>query len=316
MPVPRCAFLTTDDLDGYVVDDERAAEALRALGWTVEEVSWREETADWDRYDVAVVRSTWDYHRRFEPFLEALSRIDRSSARLLNPLPVLRWNVRKTYLRELESAGVDVVPTAWRDRLMPGEIDALFEQLGTRELIVKPVVGAGADGLFRIEREGGGAASDDLGPPPIRGTGPGSEGKSLRARIETAFRDRPLMAQPFVPEIECEGEHSLCYFGGRFAHAVRKIPAEHDFRVQEERGAHILPADPPQGLVDWGRAVIEAAEDRLGTLDDPLLYARVDLVRTDEGPRLMELELIEPALYFRIHPPAGRLFAETLNAMC
>lgn len=314
----RCAFLTTDDLEGYVVDDRYAADALRDRGWTVEEVAWDDGETSWDAFDVVVVRSTWDYHHRLEAFLEVLSEIDESGTPLFNALPLVRWNARKTYLQELGRAGIEVVPTAWRERLEEGELDELFDELRTGEIVVKPVVGAGADDLFRISRSGQGTASRVLKDELQRdGRSSLEDGeRSLEALVEKTFADRALLAQPFLSEIVDEGEYSLCYFGGRFAHAVRKEPADRDFRVQEERGAKILPADPDRSLIDWGRRVIDTTVELVEKVSRPPLYARVDLVRTERGPLLMELELIEPALYFRIDPPAGEQFADVLAGRC
>ena len=314
----RCAFLTTDDLEGYVVDDRYAADPLRDRGWTVEEVAWDDAEVEWEAFDVVVIRSTWDYHHRLEAFLDVLSEIDRSGATLFNALPFVRWNARKTYLRALGRAGIEVVPTAWRERLEEGELEELFDELRSGEIVVKPVVGAGADDLFRISRSGQGTASRVL-KDELRRDGrssPDEEDRSLRDDVEATFADRPLLAQPFLSEIVEDGEYSLCYFGGRFAHAVRKEPADRDFRVQEERGAKILPADPDRTLIDWGGRVIDTTVELVEGVSRPPLYARVDLVRTGRGPLLMELELIEPALYFRVHPPAGEQFADVLEGRC
>lgn len=290
--MPRCAFLTTDDLDEYIVDDRYAADALRDRGWRVDDVVWHDRSIRWDGFDVVVIRSTWDYHHRLEEFLNVLATIDRSDAALENRFPLIRWNAHKRYLRDLEEAGFPIVSTVWYDRLEVGQVEELFDELGAGEIVVKPAVGAGADDLFRLER---GADAD------------------LLARIERTFADRPLLAQPFVPEVARDGEYSLCYFGGRFAHAVRKVPAERDFRVQEERGAEISRARPDPELRTWGSEIVRALEEHVRPLDRPPLYARVDLILTDEGPLLMELELIEPALYFRTHPPAARRFADALT---
>ena len=124
-------------------------------------------------------------------------------------------------------------------------------------------------------------------------------------RIEAALRGRAYMAQPFVPEILTSGETSLFYFNGRYSHAVLKMPKTGDFRVQEEYGGMITPADPPRDLVETCGAIAQL-------FDPPLLYARVDIVRTGELFLLMELELIEPALYFRIVPGSAESFADAI----
>lgn len=282
----RCAFLTTDRLDeeGFVTDDALTVEPLRELGWHVDQVSWRRPGVAWDRYDAVVIRSTWDYHKAPEEFLQALATIDRSGARLANPLELVRWNARKTYLRDLEARGLPVVPTVWATSPGAERVRRLFDELGTDEIVVKPVVSASAFDTYRLRR------------------GPDRSGE-----MAEVFAGREVMAQPFLRSIVEEGEHSVFYFAGEYSHAVLKSPKDQDFRVQEEHGGVIREVEPPAALIKLGHAILEAL---------PLLplYARVDLVRLDAGgPALMELELIEPSLYFRMSPGSARRFARALS---
>lgn len=288
MSPPRpCAFLTTDNLEGYVTDDELAWEPLRERGWAVTAVSWRRRDVDWSRFEAVIIRTTWDYHLEPEAFLRALQRIDESGTRLANPLPLVRWNARKTYLRDLSSRGLPVVPTLWSANPGAGDIQRLFGELGAEEIVIKPVVGATAYDTYRLGSH---------------------EGPRRTAEIAAVFAGREYMAQPFVASIAGEGELSLFYFGGEYSHAVRKTPKPADFRVQEEHGGLIEPADPPAALIDLGRRF-------LAVLDHPTLYARVDLVRLPAGGQaLMELELIEPSLYFRMEPGSAGRFARALDA--
>lgn len=278
----QCAFLTLETRDGWVMDDDLAQEPLRELGWEMTTVPWSRPGMDWSRFEAVVIRSTWDYWQRFDEFLATLERIDRSGARLANPLETVRWNLRKTYLRDLEAAGLPVVPTLWSIGLEAGpdadRIRRFFDELGTDEIVLKPVVSASAHDTFRLQR------GDDL------------------SEVARLFAGREVMAQPFLATIVEEGEYSLFYFGGELSHTVLKSPKEKDFRVQEEHGGWIRPADPPAPLPDLGRRILEA-------LPIQPLYARVDLVRSGSGFALMELELVEPSLYFRIVPGSAERFA-------
>jgi len=279
-----CAFLTMDSLEGFVTDDELAFEPLRELGWVVTSVSWRRPDVDWSQFEAVVIRTTWDYHLDLHAFLSVLERIDASGARLANPLPLVRWNAQKTYLQDLSFRGLPVVPTVWGASPDSTDVAGLFDELGSEEIVVKPVISASAHDTFRLSRDSDSAAE-----------------------IAVAFSGRELMAQPFVASIVDEGEQSLFYFGGEYSHAVRKTPKQEDFRVQEEHGGLIVPIDPPAGLIQLGRRC-------LGALDYPTLYARVDLVRLpSDDYALMELELIEPSLYFRMDAGAARRFARTLD---
>jgi glutathione synthase/RimK-type ligase-like ATP-grasp enzyme len=282
----RCAFLTLDDPSSYVIDDELAVAPLAALGWQVEFVSWRARVA-WGDYDAVVIRSTYDYIQAPDAFLAALEQIERSGTPLFNDAGIVRWNVRKSYLRDLADRGVPVVPTVFRDRLRPGELPGLLQAVSADEVVVKPVVGANADGAWRLD---------------VRTMDEQSAG------IEAFYADRALMAQPFVPAVLSEGEFSLFYFNGAHSHTILKTPAAADFRVQEEHGGRIRAVRADTELLDAGRAALNA----VGSVP---LYARADLVRANDGGGfwLMELELIEPSLYLRTDPGAPERFARAIH---
>ncbi|HSJ26380.1 MAG TPA: hypothetical protein VK929_16995 [Longimicrobiales bacterium] len=299
----RCAFLTTDDLTGFVTDDALAIGPLQHLGWQVDQVPWRAD-ADWDSYDVVIVRSTWDYQDHPDAFDVALRRIDGSRALLLNPLPLMRWNMRKTYLRELGAQGVPLLPTIWGDGISgssggeatPGvnELRGLFHRLDSDEIVIKPVVGANADHAWRVRR--------DADITTFQG-------------IAQAYHHRPYLAQPFQRRILDEGEFSLIYVAGELSHTILKTPTTGDFRVQEEHGGIITAVRPESTLRHRGDQAMAA----LQALADPTaapFYARADFVRTDTGDfAIMELELIEPALYFRMDDGAADRFARAVSAL-
>jgi hypothetical protein len=283
----RCAFLTTDDLTGFVTDDELAVAPLHDLGWSVEHVPWR-ATVDWDAYDVVVVRSTWDYQAWPAEFDAALDRIDRSRALLCNPLPLMRWNMRKTYLRELQQRGVPTLPTVWDRSPTVRRLRALFAELDTAEIVIKPVIGANADHAWRLRAD---------------------VDEAVLGEVAGVYCDREFLAQPFLNDVVTEGEYSLIYFTGELSHTILKTPKAGDFRVQEEHGGLITPAQPPTTL-------LAAAATALAALADVPLYARADFVRTGgDNFAIMELELIEPALYFRMDADSPGRFARAVDRM-
>ncbi|MFZ0428349.1 MAG: hypothetical protein WAO20_09550 [Acidobacteriota bacterium] len=284
--MPHCAFLTMDTLEDFVCDDELAVGPLARLGWNVEFVSWRQRDTDWDRFDLVVIRSTWDYQKDPALFLSVLESIERSRARLENPLSLVRWNLRKTYLKELQGRGVEIVPTRWCRGVDPDRLASLYDEFGVDELVLKPVIGANADHAFRIRRDG---VEDSV------------------ARLEASYAGGQYLAQPFMDNVVSEGEYSLFYFGGELSHVILKTPRESDFRVQEEHGGLIQRAGPSKALVDAGGRAMSA-------LSVMPLYGRVDLVRAPRDVfQVMELELIEPALYFRMDPQSPDRFARTLD---
>jgi glutathione synthase/RimK-type ligase-like ATP-grasp enzyme len=281
----NCAFLTLDERGDYVIDDEHAIAPLAELGWRVATVSWRQRETPWSAFDAVIIRSTWDYWDDIPAFLDVLERIDRET-RLANPLEIVRWNLEKTYLADLERKGIGIVPTIWPTQVRPDSFRAFSEQHGCDQLVIKPVIGANGDKAFRVS--------------PF-------DSPQRREMIGACFRDRRALVQKFMPQILTEGEFSLFYFNGAFSHAILKTPADNEFRCQEEHGGDIQPVTPePQLLLRGGQA--------LDALPETLLYARVDFVRDDENDFLvMELELIEPSMYLRTDPGASMRFARAID---
>jgi hypothetical protein len=284
--MPRLVFLTLDHRADYVIDDDLAITALAGRGIGVDEISWRAVGVDWRSYAGVVVRTTWDYQHDVEHFLAVIEGIAALGVPLANPIALMRWNVRKTYLRELEARGVPIVPTVWGRGLSVDALLGLPARLGVYECVVKPTIGANAGDTFRV--------AADLSP-------------ARAAAIAALYPDREWMAQPFLSTIVTEGEYSVFYFGGVYSHTIVKRPAPGDFRVQEEHGGLIVGVEPEPALSAAARRVMDA-------LTAPPLQARVDLVRLDDGTfALMELEVIEPSLYFRTHPGAPASFADAVE---
>jgi glutathione synthase/RimK-type ligase-like ATP-grasp enzyme len=282
----RCAFLTMDNLHGFVSDDQLAIEPLRSLGWEVEFVPWTAEGVDWQQYDAVLPRTTWDYHHHLQQFLKTLESIAGSGTLLANNVEMIRWNSHKSYLLELRNRGVPIVPTLIGRTLTQDGFPRLFRDLRTDKLIIKPAVGANADFTYPIERD-----------TPYEAI----------AEICTVYKSRDFLAQEFVASVTSEGEYSLFYFNGRHSHTILKTPKSGDFRVQEEHGGVITSVAADEELLAAGIKTMSA-------LNIVPLYARADFVRgSNSGFLLMELELIEPALYFRTDPDSALRFARALD---
>jgi hypothetical protein len=285
--VRRIAFLTLHDPTGFVIDDDLAVLPLARRGYKVETIPWDRPGVDWRQYALVVIRSTWDYQHHAEKFLAVLEEIERLGVRLENGSEIVRWNMQKTYLRELASKGIETVPTFWREGLGPGELLPLFEELRCEEGVIKPVMSANAQGAWRLDAR---------------------RARELAPEIEAYFAGRPLIMQPFERGIIEEGEFSMVYFSGRHSHSILKVPKAGDFRVQEEHGSEIVPIAPEPALLAAGNAAIAAIGQRL-------LYARADFVRGGDAFRLMELELVEPAIYLRTESGAPDRFADAVAAL-
>lgn len=280
----HCAFLTMDSTEGWSIDADLGIAPLEARNWTVDWIPWRTPDVPWDRYDAVYIGVPWDYPQDVRGFLSVLERIDRSRAVLVNDLALVRWSLAKTYLRDLEQRGADIVPSLWYERMPRGELATWFERLDAQRLIVKPVVSTNATDTFLL-----------------------AEDTADASMLLRTFRDRALVVQPFIATIQSEGEYSLFYFGNEFSHAICKLPKHEDFRVQEEHGADIRVAEPEPALIE--------SADRVLRLVDPMpVYARIDFVRGGDGRfLLMELELIEPSMYLRMHPAAPERFAAAFD---
>jgi glutathione synthase/RimK-type ligase-like ATP-grasp enzyme len=254
--------------------------ALRRGGATVETPAWTDAAVDWGDFDLVMVSSTWDYHRKLERFRDWLAAVD-AKTKLRNPRETIEWNLDKRYLRDLEAAGVPTIPTIWTEPGTEEEIEATVAELGWGDVVLKPVVDLGAERLARVETK-------------------------MVARILRSL-DEPGMAQPFLPSVETEGELSLVFIRCEPTHGVRKRPAPGDFRVQPQYGAGHEWVEPPDEAIRIGRRALERAPGQP-------LYARVDLLADAGGLRLIELELIEPNLYLAANPAAADTLAAAILA--
>ena len=271
--MPKCVLLACDDLTDYVVDDDLLLKPFEAVGWEAEFVSWSQSGVDWTAYDAAIIRATWDYTHRLDDYLAVLRRIEELGVPLYNPYSVIAWNAHKKYLMELEAKGVPIVPTRVYGDVHDVPFDELFDTFDSGELIIKPMVSAGAYKTFRFTRE---------------------QLPALREKFLQELAGHDLMLQPFIGSLLEAGEYSLFYFNGEHSHTIVKQPQPGDFRVQEEHGGIISPAVATPAQCAVGEAVLRH-------IPDSCLYARVDIVASREGEwQVMEVELIEPSLYFRM----------------
>lgn len=302
------ALVTYAAAPALSADDQLLAGALQTLGASTHAVPWDDPKADWSSYDLVVLRSAWDYHLRAEEFDRWLDELERDGVRLVNPYPVVRWNGDKRYLIELARAGVAVVPTevvspapvgpgAAGTRSSRETLEQILQRNGWQDAVVKPVVSASGHATWRTSV----------------GEATGHEG---RFQELVAASPAGVLVQPFVPAVVSEGEWSLVFIAGRYSHAAIKRPRGGEFRVQREHGGTYAPATAPPGLVADAERAIAAAAACAGVAPEELAYARVDGVSTesDTGARLllMELECLEPNLFFLQAPEAARRMAEAL----
>lgn len=281
---PRIAIASYAERRPLREDDLPLRDALIAREVTPVPIVWDDDDEpDWSRFDACLIRSVSDYHVKYRRFVNWVTRVG-SSTRLWNPLDLTLWNADKTYLRDLAAAGVPTIPTLWLDRGSDINLTDFLDSRGWADAVAKPTVGLGAQNLQRVR--------------------PG-EDESQRT-FEKLLRQHDVLVQPFLPSVEERGETSLVYFDGELIHTVRKRPAADDFRVQKTWGGTSAPCEPTSAEI----GIAQAALEHLGPAP---LFARVDLVADPSGePRLIELELIEPDLFFRHEPAAAGRLADAI----
>ncbi|HEX4389051.1 MAG TPA: hypothetical protein VH109_10540 [Steroidobacteraceae bacterium] len=290
------ALVTARAARGLDEDMPPLLAAFAAAGAHAEIVDWDDETVDWSRFDAALLRSAWDYTERLGEFLAWVERA-AARTRLLNPVPVVRWNSDKHYLDALADAGVAVVASQFIEPVEedPAAVLARFVAAHeAAEFVVKPAVGAGARDTRRHPRAQPAEMLEHMRP-------------LLRAR-------RAVLVQPYLASVDRDGETALVYIDRAFSHAIRKgplLPAGGNAIQALFAPEEITPRSPAQDELGVAAAALEALPF------ERLLYARVDLIRDGDGtPRLLELELTEPSLYFAHgRGSAARLVASVLGEL-
>ena len=269
-------FITQADR-GYVGDDHALIAELAKLGVTPLERPWTAGLSGITAADTLVIRAIWDYHLRPQEFVTWLDEVRRIGCRMINSEALIRWNHRKTYLKELAQKGI-ATPETFFFRSAE-EFASNAPRLAHAEYVVKPVISASAHRTARV------AAADV-------------------AKAANDFAETEFMIQEFLPEI-ADGEWSLLCIDQEFTHAVRKVPASGEFRSQRDFGAKQEAGTPPQSAITQGKRI-------LTFLLESAAYARIDFVMRGDTPLLIELELIEPELFLADHEAAARQLAQII----
>ncbi len=276
----RLAFLTPEpdfpERWDWAFDGE--AQALADRGFAIDAIAWT-EVRDLSGYDLVVPLLVWGYFERYDEWLALLDRFERERLPVINPPALLRWNSDKAYLAELADKGVPTVPTLMVERCDERSLADARRRFGTDELVIKPPISAGAAGTHRL--------------------GPGDP-------LPDDNRGRRAIIQPMVESILSQGEYSLILFDGALSHSVVKRPRAGDFRVQPHLGGSTERCGAPVG----GEALAQLA---LANAPVPATYARVDMITGADGEmKIMELELVEPALFLGEAPEGATRFAEAI----
>ncbi len=260
-------------------DEAPLVEALEGAGFRTRVCDWRDSKVDWSQAKLTLLRSTWNYYRHYDDFLQWLAHVAKVSA-LYNPVEIVRWNAHKSYLIELAEAGVPTVPTVLVELGCDRPLADIVEANGWSRVVVKPAVSAGSFETHIVDR------ADE--PTPV---------------FDRLVAARDVLVQPYIDAVDTYGERSLIVIDGELTHCVKKHPR---FAGEDE---HVTGPHPPSS------DELELANRALDAVGAPLLYARVDMVPDVDGrPMLAELELIEPSLFFRFSDAALERMVEALRA--
>lgn len=271
--------------ENVLTEDGLVQQALEKRGLKVYRTNWDDEHFDWSETDYAMFRTTWDYFDRFGEFSQWLENVS-SQTKLINPIELIKWNLDKHYLKDLQDQGIPIPPTRF---IEPGEIHTLTElalQTGWTDLILKPAVSGAARHTYKLNAENLQDHEDIF--------------KELIA-------EESLLLQEFQHSIFSRGEVAFMVFNGKFTHAILKKGKKGDFRVQDDFGGTVHDYTPTHEEVKFAESVVSVCS--------PLpAYARVDVIWDNRDNIVVsELELIEPELWFRNHPMAAELLAESIS---
>jgi len=249
--------------------------------YQVDIIPWEEENISWDEYALTMIRTTWDYMPKTEKYLSTLQAISTKSI-LINPLETIKWNINKKYLLELKDLGHPIIPTSLHEKITHENFSSIFEQMNNGEgIIIKPTVGASSEGIQKI---------------------------STKEELQELHTGE-WFVQPFQKSIQEKGEYSLFYFNKKYSHAINKLPKAGEFRSQEEFDSHVTKIEPHHSLKELGNNV-------LNSIPVETHYARVDIILDDQdSPQIVELELIEPCLFFKYVPKAVHNYKQHIDSI-
>ena len=325
----KVAFLSMDphELHGKI-HEPLLVEPFSRLGYEVDLFVNYHNYLDvnWSGYVAVVIRTTWDYQQHVDLFVRCLSYIRTNYPQLMlrNEVDAVLWNINKLYLLELgTAAGIPTVPTIFSEMAAAGTtpksvvqvVRDAFAHFNATQLVIKPTIGASSSFTFRLSIEEFDPSSKDFSEP-VNECLETNRGSCL-GLLETVFEHRGYMIQPYLPSIENHGEISVFVFGdGCFSHAVKKLPAVGDFRVQEEYGGVntncsdlLLDDEPLKDLVNKIQRYLRESKKW------DVLYMRVDVMKHEDKYVVGEVELIEPSLYLNMDERSPQRFAEMFHEM-
>ncbi|VEP17853.1 Glutathione synthase/RimK-type ligase, ATP-grasp superfamily [Hyella patelloides LEGE 07179] len=281
-------YIKPDETDWYIsqiiYEESLIISRLLEKGIKCRRIEWDNPQFDWEKCKLALFRTTWDYFEKLPKFLDWLNKTSEKID-FINSRETILWNLNKKYLSDLKNKGISIVPTFFFPKGESVSPQKLFSTVDSEEIVIKPVVSGTAKDTYRLN-------SNNI--------------SALMPTLVDLFREQEMMLQPFQESILNDGEISLIVIGGKCTHAIKKTPKSGDFRVQDDYGGTVstyFPSDEERRF----------AEEAINNCGYSVLYGRVDVVRSNQGKlAIMELELIEPELFFRFHTPSARELADLI----
>lgn len=268
-------------------EDDKLLLFLKEKGLKIEKVIWNDENINWGDYSLAILKSPWDYFDLIEDFYQWLDLLEKKNVKLLNPVSVVRWNSNKQYLKEIEVAGLKIIPSAYVNKQEKVNLEDFFSKFNTNKLIVKPCISGGAKNTFKVTTE---------------------NVEEINQKLNQLITEEDFIIQPFLPEILESGEWSFIFFNGTYSHSLIKQAKPGDFRVQPAHGGTVHPQKPDKEL-------IATVQQYVDSFAENCLYARVDGTFVNGEFLLMELELIEPFLFLNTEPNIYERYYEALKEL-
>jgi glutathione synthase/RimK-type ligase-like ATP-grasp enzyme len=294
MPTADVALLTSsrytspvaDEGDWYQAnilrDDDLLSAALLERGLSSVRMDWAQPDVDWSAFKCLVFRTTWDYFDRYPEFTAWLKRVSEQTI-LINSAETIWWNIDKHYLGELAYRDIQIVESRYIDIGSQETLKDLLAETGWGEAVIKPCISGGARHTHRVNQ---------------------SNAQEIETLLRPVLDAEAFILQPFQQQVVEQGEDTLMVFNGKYTHAVRKIAKAGDFRVQDDFGGKVYDYTPTQDQIDLAERAVAACPQLP-------VYGRVDMVRDNRGQlAIMEVELLEPELWLRNHPPSAAPFAE------
>lgn len=279
----KIALLTCEKLPNLNPEDQNIIPELAKHNIEAKAVIWDNKTITWTDFDYLIFRNTWDYFEKETEFKIWLDHIEKLGIKTLNPIAIIQQNIHKFYLRDLENQGIIILPTVFIDKTNAINLAELIPS-HWKKAVIKPAFSAGSylTEVFDM-----------------------SEIQTINEKYKSIAAEKELLLQEFMPEIQTIGETSFIFFNKKFSHAVNKKPVDGDFRVQSLFGGKYT-------LVQPNPELIEKAQKIVNTFPDDLLYARVDGIIINNELHLMEIECIEPDLYFNLSEKSLDRFVATI----